>query len=176
MSIVVALLLVLAFSARSLSSFFVNILWFRGLGQSDVYFGILSAQVQLAVIFTAGFALIAWVNLFITDRLAPLVLPNTPEDRAVLRVQEVIGKRRGLLRAGVSIFLGVLAGLPAATQWQEWILFRNRQAFAAGDPQFKANVGFYVFRLPFAEFVVNWAFGALIFIVALTVFAIKNRL
>jgi uncharacterized membrane protein (UPF0182 family) len=62
--------------------------------------------VQLAVIFTAGFALIAWVNLFITDRLAPLVLPNTPEDRAVLRVQEVIGKRRGLLRAGVSIFLG----------------------------------------------------------------------
>lgn len=170
-SIIVGLLLVLAFSARSLSTFFVNILWFRGLGQSDVYFGVLSAKVQLVAVFTLGFAIVAWINLFITDRLAPLVLPHTSEDRAILRVQQAISKRRGTIRAGVALGLGLIAGLPAATQWQEWILFRHRQAFADGDPQFKANVGFYIFRLPFAEFVVNWAFGALIFIVLLVLFA-----
>jgi len=61
-----------------------------------------------------------------------------------------------------------MLGLPASSQWQEWLMFRHRQAFPTGDPLFKANVGFYVFRLPFAQYVVSWAFGALVLIVILT--------
>ena len=38
-----------------------------------------------------------------------------------------------------------------------------------GDPQFKANVGFYVFRLPFAQFVVSWAFGALVLVTLISI-------
>jgi hypothetical protein len=47
-------------------------------------------------------------------------------------------------------------------------MFRNRQAFSVGDPLFKANVGFYVFRLPFAQFVVAWSFGALVLVTIIT--------
>ena len=167
-SVVVGVVLLLVFSARSLSSFYVNILWFDSVGRSDVYWGTLRAKAELAVVFSVGLALFAWVNLLIADRLAPLTLPDTPEDRTVMRIREATAKSRGRLRAAIAVLLGIVLGLPAASQWQEWLMFRHRQAFAEGEPLFKANIGFYVFRLPFAQFVVSWTFGALV-LVALVV-------
>ena len=40
----------------------------------------------------------------------------------------------------------------------EWILFTQRAVdFGIKDPQFHKDVGFYVFRLPFLQFVVRLA-------------------
>ena len=58
-----------------------------------------------------------------------------------------------------------MVGLPAMSQWQDWMLFTNRQSFGIADPLFNQDVSFYMFQMPFAEFVVNWLFGALILIV-----------
>lgn len=168
-SSVIAVVLLLLFSARGLASFFVNLLWFDSVGRSDVYWGILRSRVELAVIFTVGCAVFLWVNLMLADRLAPLTLPNTPEDMAVMRVREATARHRGKLRTAVALLIGLMLGLPASGQWEQWMMFRNRQAFPVGDPQFKANVGFYVFRLPFAQFVVSWAFGALVLVTLISV-------
>jgi uncharacterized membrane protein (UPF0182 family) len=104
----------------------------------------------------------------LADRMAPLTLPNTPEDQTIMRIREATAKSRGKLRIALAVLIGLMLGLPASSQWQEWLMFRHRQAFAVGDPQFKANVGFYVFRLPFAQFVVTWAFGALVLVAIIT--------
>ncbi|NBU38084.1 MAG: hypothetical protein EBS32_07615, partial [Actinobacteria bacterium] len=168
-SSIIAVVLVLLFSARGLSSFFVNLLWFDSVGRSDVYWGILRSKVELAVIFTVGCAVFLWVNLMLADRLAPLTLPNTPEDLAVMKFREVTARHRGKLRTAVALLIGLMLGLPASGQWEQWMMFRNRQAFSVGDPQFKANVGFYVFRLPFAQFVVSWAFGALVLVTLISI-------
>jgi uncharacterized membrane protein (UPF0182 family) len=61
-----------------------------------------------------------------------------------------------------------MVGLPAITQWQDWLLFRNHQSFGVTDPLFGQDIGFFVFRLPFAEFVVNWLFGAFVLITLVT--------
>ena len=167
-SIVVGLVLLLAFSTRSLSTFYVNVLWFDSVGRGDVYWGILQSKAELAVIFTLGCAVFLWINLMLADRMAPLTLPNTPEDQTIMRIREATAKSRGKLRIALAVLLGLMLGLPASSQWQEWLMFRNRQAFAEGDPLFKANVGFYVFRLPFAQFVVTWAFGALVLVAIVT--------
>ncbi len=126
------------------------------------------SKVELAAIFTAVGGAFLWINVMLADRLAPLTLPNTPEDATVMRIREATAKSRGKLRIVISVLVGLMLGLPASGQWQEWIMFRNRQPFATGDPLFKANVGFYVFRLPFAQFVVSWAFGALVLITIIT--------
>jgi uncharacterized membrane protein (UPF0182 family) len=160
--VAIGLVLLLIFSARGLSSFYVNLLWFDSVGRSDVYWGVLRSKFELAAIFSIGAFLFLWVNLMLADRVAPLTLPNTPEDQAIIRIREATAKSRGKLRIAVAALIALMLGLPAASQWQEWLMFRHRQAFAVGDPQFKANVGFYVFRLPFAQFVVAWAFGALV--------------
>jgi len=168
-SIVVGTILVLFLSARSLSSFFVNVLWFDSVGRGDVYWRILRAKFELGIIFTAVAAVFIWINLMLADRLAPLNLPNTPEDQAVMRVRDATAKYRGRLRVAIALLLGLMLGLPAASRWESWLLFLNGKAFPDADPEFNTNIGFYVFRLPFAEFVVSWAFGMLVLAILLTV-------
>jgi uncharacterized membrane protein (UPF0182 family) len=53
-------------------------------------------------------------------------------------------------------------------QWQDWLLFKNSQSFGTDDPLFGVDVGFYVFRLPFLTFMVDWAFAAVVMITILT--------
>ncbi|MFN5602806.1 MAG: UPF0182 family protein, partial [Acidimicrobiaceae bacterium] len=174
-SVLVGAVLLLVFSARGLSSFYVNVLWFNGVGFSDVYWGILRSKVELAVIFSLGCFAFLWLNLLIADKVAPLTLPNTPEDQTVMRIREATAKSRGKLRIALALLIGLMLGLPASAQWQDWLMFRHRQAFSDGDPLFKANVGFYVFRLPFAQFVVAWAFGALVLVtIVVTAFHFIN--
>ena len=174
-SVLVGVVLLLVFSARGLSSFYVNVLWFNGVGFSDVYWGILRSKVELAVIFSLGCFAFLWLNLLIADKVAPLTLPNTPEDQTVMRIREATAKSRGKLRIALALLIGLMLGLPASAQWQDWLMFRHRQAFSDGDPLFKANVGFYVFRLPFAQFVVSWAFGALVLVtIVVTAFHFIN--
>jgi uncharacterized membrane protein (UPF0182 family) len=160
--VAIGLVLLLIFSARGLSSFYVNLLWFDSVDRSDVYWGVLRSKFELAAVFSIGAFLFLWANLMLADRVAPLTLPDTPEDQAIIRIREATAKSRGKLRIAVAALIALMLGLPASSQWQEWLMFRHRQAFSVGDPQFKANVGFYVFRLPFAQFVVAWAFGALV--------------
>lgn len=161
-SALVGAVLLLIFSARGLSSFYINVLWFDSVGRGDVFWGTLRAKAELAVVFALGSFVFLWVNLLIADRVAPLTLPNTPEDQTIMRIREVTAKSRGKLRILLAVIIGLMLGLPASSQWEEWLMFRHRQAFPVGDPLFKANVGFYIFRLPFAQFVVSWAFGALV--------------
>lgn len=161
---------VLFLSARTVASFYVDLLWFDGLGRTDVFWGVLWAKVQLALGFSLVFALLGFAMMTLADRLAPPppVLSSNPEDQVTLRYQSIPGGRRRLLRIVVSLVVGLLVGLPSAGQWQSWLLFRNQRDFGVTDPQFNADVGFYVFRLPFLQFLVGWLFAAAILLVILT--------
>ena len=168
MSIVLAIIFALFLSAKSLSAFYINVLWFDSLNRTDLYWGILRSKAELGLLFSFILALAFWVNIFITDRLAPATLPNTPQDLAIGRVRDITSKRKGLVRLVVSIVFGLMIGLPMSSHWEEWVLFRNHQSFSIDDAQFNTDVGFYMFRLPFLESVVSWAFGALIMVVLIT--------
>jgi len=167
-SIVLAIIFALFLSAKSLSAFFINVLWFDSLNRTDVYWGILRSKAELGLLFSLVLALAFWLNIFIADRLAPATLPNTPQDLAIGRVRDITSKRKGLVRLVVSVVFGLMIGLPMSSHWEEWVLFRNRQSFSIVDAQFNTDVGFYMFRLPFLESVVSWAFGALIMVVLIT--------
>ncbi len=167
-SIVLAVIFGLFLSAKSLSAFYINVLWFDSLNRTDLYWGILRSKAELGLLFSLVLALAFWINIFITDRLAPATLPNTPQDLAIGRVRDITSKRKGLVRLVVSVVFGLMIGLPMSSHWEEWVLFRNRQSFSIDDAQFNTDVGFYMFRLPFLESVVSWAFGALIMVVLIT--------
>ena len=166
--VVFAVLLLLVLSAKSLSTFYVNVLWHQSLGRSDVYWGIVRAKAFLIAAFALVFAIVLWLNLLIADRLAPLSIPDSQEQRALTQLRAVFRKRRILTRTIIAVVLGIIVALPASAQWQNWMMFRNHMSFGTKDPLFKYDVGFYVFRLPFAEFVVTWAFGALVLVAIVT--------
>lgn len=108
------------------------------------------------------------INLWLADRLAPENVPVSAEQRALDGYRQLVAKRQWLVRIVVSVVLGLLVGLPAAAQWQDWQLFRHAQPFGIQDPLFSRDLKLYIFRLPFFEFLVSWSLAALVLITLVT--------
>ena len=60
---------------RAMAGFYVDFLWHQGVGRTDVFWGRLGAQFTLFGIFFGTFVLVAGLNLFLADRLAPTTFP-----------------------------------------------------------------------------------------------------
>jgi uncharacterized protein len=164
------LLLVVVVFGRAIARFYVSALWHDALGRDDVFWGQIWAKTTLFVMFFLIFLIAAFVNLWFADRVAPSTFPANVHPY-VERFHEVFGHRLRLLRYGTAVVLALMLALPAASHWQEWLLFRNSQSFPDSDPQFGVNVGFYVFELPFLTFAIDWLFAALVIVLILTIAA-----
>ena len=158
---------VLLMSARFLAGFYVDYVWHTSVGRGDVFWGVLGSQLFLFVLFALIFIAIAVVNLIIADRLAPVSFSANMHP-VVERFHELFGQRMRLIRIGIAVMLGVLFALPATAQWQQWMLFRNSKSFGVNDAEFGQDIGFYIFRLPFITFALDWIYAALIFILLLS--------
>jgi hypothetical protein len=122
-------------------------------------------------VFIGLFFALMWVNLLIADRLAPKFRPAGPEEELIERYHELVGRRQGMLRIGVSALFAIIAGAGASGEWNEYLLFRNHVSFGVKDPQFGRDVGFYVFQLPFLSWVVGWLFAAFVIVFIVTAVA-----
>ncbi|MGB5755313.1 MAG: UPF0182 family protein, partial [Acidimicrobiales bacterium] len=160
--IAVAALFVLFLSANGVASFYTDWLWFDHLELGGVWTTILGTRVFLAAVFTLVFFAILWGNLYLADRLKPPSRPESPEEDLVERYHAVVGAQAGKVRFGVAALFGLIAGANTSSQWQTWLLFRNGGDFGRTDALFGRDVGFYVFRLPFWTFIIDWFFAALV--------------
>ena len=101
---------------RGIASFWIDLLWHRALGRSDIFWGQLTAKLTMFAGCLLVFLLLAWINLWVADRTAPVRLEsNVPP--VVQRFHEVFGRRMRLVRYGVAALLGILVSLPATQQW-----------------------------------------------------------
>ena len=166
--IVAAIVLVLFLSARTLANFYVDLLWFRSVERGSVFWTSIKSKLFLGAVFSVAFAVVSFISLTLAERLSPKELSNGPEREVVERFKLIVGRRTRLLRIAVSVLFGLLVGVPAMAQWQDWLLFKNSQSFGTNDPLFGVDVGFYIFRLPFLTFMVDWAFAAVVMITILT--------
>ena len=122
--------------------------------------------------FTVVFFLLILGNLIIADRLQPRFRPAGPEEELVERYRQFIGPYAGRVRVAVAVFLALVAASGLTSQWNAWLLFRHRVPFGGpGDPQFGADIGFYVFTLPFLRFIFEWTFAALVIVLLVTAVA-----
>jgi uncharacterized protein len=69
----------------------------------------------------------------------------------------------------VIVAFSLIVGSSALGQWQNWLLFRNATPFHVTDPQFHRDVSYFVFTLPFQQFLVHWALVALVVVLLITV-------
>jgi uncharacterized protein len=156
---------VLLTSLRGIAGFYTDYLWFDSLNQTGVWRGILGAKLSLALIFMVGFFLLAWSNLLIADRIAPPYRMAGPEDELLERYHDIVDDRMGWLRIVICVLLAIIAGSGVSSEWNSWVLFTNGGDFGIEDPQFHNDIGFYVFRLPFLSFVVDWLFASLLIVI-----------
>ncbi len=169
--VIVFVLLLLILSLRGIAGFYTDFLWFDELRLTSVWRGVLGAKVAMAVIFTALFFVLMWVNLAVADMIAPRFRPTGPEEQVVERYHALVGPRSGLVRIAVAGLFALIAGPGTAGQWNAWILFRNRVDFGTKDPLFDKDIGFFVFQLPFLKFVVDWLFAAMVIVLIVTAVA-----
>jgi uncharacterized protein len=147
-----------------LSSFYVDVLWYREVGLSTVFWTRLWAQAGLAAAFFITFFALLVVNLYVTRRLAPTIIALTPEQEIVERFRESVEPYlRIALPVGAAI-LSLFVGLAASGHWQEFLLWRSSAGITFGAPEglFHRDPAFYVFVLPWWKYLQSWLFGALV--------------
>jgi uncharacterized protein len=153
---------------RFFAGFYTDYLWFDSVGRAGVFSTMLRSKLLLFVLFGGTFVALAILNLVIADRLAPSAFSANTHP-LVERFHEFFGHRLRILRIAVATVSGLLFAAPAVGHWQDWLMFRNSQRFGIADAQFGHDVGFYLFRLPFIAFVLDWLFAALVFITLLVI-------
>jgi uncharacterized membrane protein (UPF0182 family) len=173
-----ALLALLIASAHDIASFYTDILWFASTGFSSVWVKRFTVQVGLAGTFSAVLWVLISVNLWLAERFAPLPATLAPGDKLVTRWQELTYRRSAPVRFVAATVFALIGGVSTRSQWQNWELFSNAQAFGSAsapsqglDPLNHLNDGFYVFRLPFLDWVSGWAFSALVLVIMLCLIA-----
>ncbi|MFQ6132314.1 MAG: UPF0182 family protein [Armatimonadota bacterium] len=174
---IVLLVLLAAILLWKLIVIYTDWLWFSSpaIQLGSVFKTIYLARGALFAIFGLFFGGFVWVNCRLARRWPPRdveyigrrLLP--PAERA--QIEEYADR----LLAGLSIIAGVVVGVVAGHRWMELLQYRHWTSFAQSgvqnhlDPIFGKDIGFYVFRLPFIEYVWQTAFRALIVALAAVV-------
>ncbi|WP_174722418.1 UPF0182 family protein [Cryobacterium cryoconiti] len=142
---------------------YADVLWFDQLGFLSVLTTQWFAGAGLFVIGFVAMAVPVWVSIQIAYRLRPVYAKlNSQLDR----YQQVIEPLRRLAMFGIPALLGLFAGVAAATRWQVVLMWLNRTETGRVDPQFKFDISFYLFDLPFFQSVLGFA-SAVVLISAL---------
>jgi len=148
----------------ALSGFFVDVLFFRELGFSDVFWGILRTKFLLALIFGLVFFAALYANLLIVRRFTPRFRPLTLEQEILDRYRMAAEPYLRWLLPAFSLLIAVFVGMGVTSQWESFLLWRNSSdvTFGVTDPELGRDVAFYVFSLPWLKFVQGWLFSALV--------------
>jgi len=149
---IIALVVVVAYTANSIVVLVVDYLWFGTSGFSQVFRTILVSKIVIAACGIAVAFVILYANFlyaarqlgdprrFVGPQVMASPLGNLISERSV-----------GRLVAIASLVLAVLTGITLASNWETVQLYLNRVAFGYQDAIFARDVGFYVFSLPFYD-------------------------
>ena len=150
LAIVAFLLLFVA--APSLIAFYTDWLWFGELGYQFVLGTMIRSQGTLFTIVFVG--MLVWLSANLRIAVGSLT-----EARPMYTTREGLhfslpGRRQFTTIANAAAtIIALLAGLYAAGEWNVWMAWRNAVPFGQADPLLGRDVAFYVFTLPFLQFV-----------------------
>ncbi|MBN1458051.1 MAG: UPF0182 family protein, partial [Armatimonadetes bacterium] len=144
-------------------------LWFKfDVGYGDVFWKIFSTKVGLGVFFGGVFFLVVLGNIELVRRWARRTLWYDEERALRQRIAEAMeyfaGRYLYFALALFTLFVSYVIGDWAASQWNQYLLFGQGGSFGTSDPVFNRDIGFYVFRLPFWQFLWSYAYYLLVFV------------
>ncbi len=144
--------LLLFVAGPTLVTYVTDYWWFEELGVETIYLTMIGAQARLFVVVTV----VALIGLLPNVLVA---LGAIGDGRPVFTTREGVpirlpGKQQ--LRAiavNATAVLSILVGLAASSEWMTWLSWRNAVPFGQVDPLLGHDVAFYVFTLPFLQYV-----------------------
>ncbi len=140
-----------------LAQLWTDILWYDAIDYRSVFTTLLWTRVLLFVLgFVVTGTLIA-SSLVIAYRTRPIYVPTTPAQQSLEQYRQAIEPLRRVAVIGIPAVLAVLAAMGVAGQWKSFLLWRNQVPFGTTDPQFGLDIGFFVFSLPWIQFLLGFA-------------------
>lgn len=154
----------------ALSGFYIDVLWFREVGFSGVFWTVFWTRVLLALVFGLVFFVILYANLLIARAIRPRYQVFSPGEEAVDRYRVAIEPYAKWILPGLAALFAVFAAAGVAGQWEAFQQWRasGDVSFGVADPVFDRDISFYVLSLPFLEFVQGWLLSSLIVITLVT--------
>jgi uncharacterized membrane protein (UPF0182 family) len=143
--------LLLFFGGPSAVGFYTDWLWFSELGYPQIFTTMLRGQSTLFSITCVATFLWLALNLRVALTSLGTVRPVFTT-REGLEVALPGPQQLTTLAMGAAAVIGVLVGLFAAGRWELWLAWRNAVPFGQADPILGHDIGFYVFSLPFFQF------------------------
>jgi uncharacterized protein len=168
--IVIIVLVVIAVAFTVLSGFVIDLLWYREIGQSAVFWKTLETKIALGAVFGILFGALLYVNIVIAQRLRPTTRILTPEQEVLERIRDISDPFLRWLIPLACIVLGMLVAIGVSHEWQTFLLWRNSGGVTFGptEPLFGRDPSFYIFTLPWLRFLQGWLFSALVGVTVLT--------
>jgi uncharacterized protein len=166
---------------------YTDALWFQSIGFVSVFATALTTQITLFVcgfvVFLAGYL----ASVFVARRLAYRFEGYGAQEteglwafvaRVGTRSLEQLAYRR-VINGGIvllGVFLAIIMGLVASSQWLSITRFIHQRPFGVVEPAFGLDASFYIFTLPVLRFVHQWLLGAVILIIttSLAVYAVVS--
>ena len=129
-------------------------LWMRQLGYGGIFWTLFSVRWGLFCAAFVGAVLYLWINLRLAAKNSATFSSGGLTSESALDANfslpispTVLKLAMGAVAAVASLFFALIF----YGQWDTYLRFRFGGSFGLSDPLFGANVGFYVFRLPFYE-------------------------
>jgi uncharacterized membrane protein (UPF0182 family) len=158
---------VLLIVGRVLAGVYTDYLWYDSLGATALWRARLGALAVLRVssAFVAG--AFAFANFYaVRQSVVSLVFPRRLANLEI--GEEVPGRYLVGVAVALAIVVGVLLAIPQ-TDWTSVILAGSGRMFYETDPYFGADLGFFVYWLPFENMLWTWAFLTLIVVLVIVV-------
>ena len=124
----------------------------------------------LGLAFGLTFFALLYSNLWIVRRITPRYPALTPEQEIIERYRMQFEPYVRWLLPLFALVIAFFVGLGATTHWQTYLLWRNGAGLTFGNPEplFGRDPAFYVFSLPWLQFMQGWLFSSLVGVTLLT--------
>lgn len=179
--IIIGIILLVVIIVGAIASIYIDLIWFKSVQYVTVFWKILLTKGVVMLFFAAVFFVLSFINLSFARRFAPEFQVELnqdeferPEIQLYKSLQNIQVNKKFVL--WFSLIIALFMGFSESSSWEKILIYLNRTSFGITDPIFNKDIGFYMFSLPFWEFVRNWLSFALtlIAVVVAAIYVIKK--
>ena len=164
--IIIGLILLGLIAVIGIASIYIDLIWFKSVQYIAVFWKILLTRGIVMLFFVAVFFVLSFLNLSYARRFAPdfqVEISQEEFERPEIQLYKSLQniKVNKKLVFWFSLIVALFMGFSEGANWEKILIYLNRTSFGITDPVFNRDVGFYMFSLPFWEYVRNWLSFAL---------------
>lgn len=136
-----------------LATFFTDLYWFESMGFESLFWRRVTARWELFFVALVPAFLIYWGNWRYAFNNGLRLLTESSGAVEMRSAKWTI--------AGIAAVMAIINALGAMGAWGTFLKFLNPTPFGEVDPLFGLDIGFYVFTLPFVNFIQAWLKGVI---------------